>query len=407
MKICLLSDLHLFSNEIGGSWAEDSFKIFQEELLPKVAEEKPDLIFFLGDILDPLSGKRTPRWPSGDEINERFVSALATMNLNNLYSLRGNHDYFEPLQNIEMMGGPKLVKDEWLKVEDNAFYFFSTRYPNPEKAEKDLGNIPEIRAAHKFLLMHETVNIPGEKRLSNTILKRISDRFEFIFNGHEHAYSKAFENIYCLSSALPWRPKYDSNNYEITWDTNEKEPNFIERGSNIHGFYLFDTENNELEFLPISRDVKIATAQLNFKNIPATNVRDKLIKLSDVLKRHVEQNRTVVRVYLQGTLREGDERIDIGLTDIEREYYGGFYEGYSKKVIHATDLQGGGSYLDKEDLKYLSVEDALDQLEKEIPEIRGFYEEISDLIERKTFKGDQLIKRIEEIELFDEEENAK
>ncbi len=50
--------------------------------------------------------------------------------------------------------------------------------------------------------------------------------------------------------------------------------------------------------------------------------------------------------------------------------------------------------MSKEDLRYISVEDALKQLEPEEPKIREFYEEVYDLIEKKTFDGEALIERI-------------
>ncbi|MCD5390953.1 hypothetical protein LR007_03725 [candidate division NPL-UPA2 bacterium] len=46
------------SSEIGENWPEDSFVIFKEKILPKVREEKPDVIIFLGDTSDPLSGMK-------------------------------------------------------------------------------------------------------------------------------------------------------------------------------------------------------------------------------------------------------------------------------------------------------------------------------------------------------------
>lgn len=406
MKVCLLADLHLFSTEIGGEWSEDSFNIFRDDILPKIKQINPDLTIFLGDILDPSSGERTPRWPSGDEINEKFVTSLENADHDSFYALKGNHDYLEPLRNIEQMGGPKLINDEWLKAEDNAFYFFTSRYPNSKKAANDLDNIPNIEASNKFLIMHETVSISGEGKIDDEIINRLSERFDAIFNGHQHAYSEPQDNLYCLSSALPWRPKYGSSNYEITWEVGgeeENEPNFNVRSENIHGIYLYHTTKEKLEFIPVDRKIEIATARLDLTDVSAAEVRSQLLTLADKLKQKVEQEKTVVRVYLQGSLQEGEERIDIGLTDIERDHFGDFYEGPSKNVIHASDLQGGGAYLEKEDLQYLSVERALDKIEERFSDIQPFYDEVKDIIEQKTFQSDQLVQQIEESKLLEEE----
>ena len=399
MKICFIADIHLFSEEIGGNWSEDSFTIFKDKILPKLKEEGPEAIIFLGDLLDPHSGKTDPRWPKGDEVSRRFVKALKKTQLKNIFALLGNHDYLEPLKNISEMGGPKLIEDDWYVFEDIsgniAIYFFSSRYPNIKKASDDLMAIPDIDAKTKILLMHENLGIRGAENIPKDVMEEVSKRFDIVLNGHQHVYQKPYPNVWCLSSTLPWRPGHESSDIEIFWNVlDEGDDPEIRKTGGKFGFYILDTDKRNLNFLPIDMNIKIIIAKLFFSNSPATLVRDRLIQLSKLLSDNFEPENSVIRVYLEGTLKEGDERIDVGFSGIEKNYYSDFYDGRSRNVLRVEKLKGGGAYLNKEDLKYVSVDDALKQLESEVPKIRDFYKEVYDLIEKKTFDSGVLIERI-------------
>ena len=403
MKICIIADTHLFSTEIGGNWPEDSFLIFKEKILPKVKEEKPDTVIFLGDILDPHSGRSTPRWPKGDEVSGKFVDALKRANIKNSYALKGNHDYSEPLRNISEMGGPKFIDDNWLKLGDAAFYFFSSRYPNLQKAIYDVKLIPDTNAKNKILFLHENVSIKGADNIPKDVMEDVSKRFDMIFNGHQHVYDQPYNNVWCLSSTLPWRPGYGNSDIEIIWEGEEPE---IKDNENRFGFYLVDVDRKHLKFIPVDIGLKIIIARLRFSNATATEVRDRLIKLSKLLTEKFDIKKCILRVYLEGTLKEGNERIDVGFSDIENRYYSNTYEGRSRKILRVENLKGGGAYLSKEDLRYISVEDALEQIEAEVPKIRDFYKEVYDIIEKKTFDGDALIERIKNSKVLGEENDV-
>lgn len=391
MKICLIADTHLFSSEIGGNWSEDSFTIFEKKILPKIKNEKADGVIFLGDTLDPHSGKSDPRWPRGDEASGRFVEALKKANIKNAYALRGNHDYIEPLRNISDMGGPQFIDNDWLTIEDTAFYFFSSRYPNLQKAIDELKSIPDTDAKTKILLLHENLSIRGADNIPKDVMKKVSKRFDMIINGHQHVYQQPYDNVWCLASALPWRPGYEKSDIEIILENDEPK---IKENENKFGFYILDIDKKNLNFISVDLGVKIATTKLHFLDAPATEVRERLIKLSGFLSKNTIPENTIIRVYLEGTLKEGDERIDVGFSDIEKKYYSNFYDSGSRNILRVENLKGGGAYLSKEDLKYISVEDALKQLEPEEPKIREFYEEVYDIIEKKTFDGEALIERI-------------
>lgn len=395
MNICLIADLHLFSSEIGGNWAEDSFEIFKSKILPAIEKEKPVATIFLGDILDPHSGRTDPRWPRGDAASRKFVGVLKESKIKKFYALKGNHDYTEPLKVMSEMGGPEFIDDGWLGIGNAAFYFFSSRYPNLQKAIDDLRSIPNpnIKAENKILLMHENVSVGGVENIPKDVMKEISKKFDLILNGHEHVYRNPYKRVYCLSSALPWRPGYDNCDIEITWKFENDKPEIKEKG-NSFGFWILNTEQMDPKFIPVNLGIKIAMARLCFSNAPSEVVRQRLREFPNILSAELKPEKTILRVYLEGTLKEGDERIDVGFSNIEERCYSNFYEGRSRDILRVEKLKGGGPYLSKESLRYLSVEEALKQLEREIPKIREFYEEIRDLIEKKSLDKDTLIERI-------------
>jgi len=405
MKVCLVADPHLFSSEIGGNWPEDSFLIFKDKILPKVKNEKPDVTILLGDILDPHSGRTDPRWPRGDEVSYRFVEAFKGSGIKNAYALRGNHDYVEALRNISQMGGPNFIENDWLLLGDTGFYFFSSRYPDLQKAMDDLQRIPDAQTdvKNKVLLIHENLCIRGAENIPEGVMTRISQKFDIIFNGHEHVYHRPYKNIWCLPSVLPWRVGSENSDVEIIWLNEEPQ---VKENENKFSFFLFDTDTQELKSVSVGIGIKIMVARLCFLNTPATKVRERLVKLSELLHDLGNPEKTIVRVYLEGTLREGDERIDVGFSDIETRYYADFYERRTKNILRLEGIRGGGAYLSKEDLRYLSVEDALKRLESDVPKIKLFYDEVHDLIERKSFDGDTLIDRVKSSRALEEKDEA-
>jgi hypothetical protein len=277
--------------------------------------------------------------------------------------------------------------------------FFSSRYPNIQKAAEDLRSVPTARARKKVLLMHENVSIEGAENLPRYVMSELSERFDIVLNGHEHIYRNPYPNVYCLSAVLPWRPGFGNSDIEISWKHDQPE---IKRNEGRFGFYILDTTKMDLRFVPVDLGIKILSVKLSLSDAPAVTVRDRLVELSGLLSQFGPPENTIVRVYLEGTLKEGDERIDVGFCELERRYYSNYYEGGSKTILRVESLKGGGAYLSKEELKYISVEEALRQLEGEIPGIREFYEEVYDLIERKTFDTGALIERIKNSKILGE-----
>lgn len=393
MRISILSDLHLFSTDIGGRWNEQSFEIFKEIIIPELMNRNPDMIIFLGDIIDPGSGRIEPRWSKGDGLNELFVKVFRENNIIHAYALKGNHDYVEPLRNISDMHGPKFIDDDWVINDDVGLYFFSSRYPDIERGTRDITLIPEIHGEgvnRKILLMHENLTIPdSDENISLSVMREVNAKFDIILNGHQHREEHIPNtNIWCLSSCLPWRVNMDT--CDVIIDSNLK----INRMKPRHGFYILETDNMNLDFIPINTGIKTVIAKIIFHDADASEVREKLKNLSELIHTEFSPMNTIVRVYLEGTLKKGTERIDIGFKDL-RKYFIDFYEG-NKDIIKIDNLIGGGAYLSKTEITLPTVKDAIKYLSKKYPEIGDFYKEIEDLLEKKSLDRDTLVERIKQ-----------
>ncbi len=386
-----MADTHLFSSEIGGNWVEESYRVFKDIILEDLIKKHPEALIFMGDTLDPHSGRSDPRWPRGDEASGKLIESLKELGINGIYALKGNHDYEEPMKLMARAGSPVFINNDWLKLDDTAFYFFTSRYPDLGRAEQDLRTIPDFKAKHKILLMHENICIEAAENLSKKVMGEIADRFDLVLNGHEHAAKKPYNNVYCLSSTLPWRAGYGNSDLEVHWGK-QKEPE-IKENANKFGYWLLDTLSLHLDFVPVDISIKIAVVRLSFSDSPVSDVRRKIIKISEILSSRYDPQRVIVRICLDGTLKEGDERIDVGFSELGEKYYSQFYEG-TGDVFNMSDLKGGGAYLSKEDLSFVSIEDAVKKLKSEIPDIEEFYREVYDLIEKKSLDTETLIDRI-------------
>lgn len=388
----MIPDLHLFSSKIGGNWSKDSFTIFIEKFLPRMKQENPDMIVFLGDTLDPGNLK----WDEGDAKSILFVDAIKSINMEHIYSLLGNHERKAPLDAISKMGGPKFIDDKWIDFKDKGigFYFFSTRYEYRHNMQKVIYDMRSIEENHlvktKILFMHDGLSIIGEKNnIPEDIMTDISKNFDAIFNGHQHFYEEYDDNIWCLDSALPWRvtlrgtKKIDLNQANIidAWDYGPESPIFIYDGANLetakdkyrnrYGFYIFDTEKRKLDHINIDIGIDIVNIRLIYNNASADLINSQLMEIYNKLEK--DKQKTIVRLYLEGTLREG-ERIDLDI--IKNDYYYKFYEEKNENIVNTKKLKIKDMDFSEENLgNFVSIEDALTILERERPYIKIKWED--------------------------------
>ena len=341
MKICFVSNLHLFS-EIGGNWPEDSFRIFTEKILPAIKENNPDAVIFMGNIIAPPSGLPDSDGKIIAERNARFVDSLKNADIKNTFSLKGKNNTPESLMAISEMGGPKFVHNEWIKFGDIACYFFSSRYPNIQSAEHDLELIPLSDADTTILLMHENILMPlPEKNLNWDILDRISKNFDIIINSCGEY--RAFPNVWDLPPSLPGSMGYSKNAIEIDWREGE-EPEII-RQENKFGIHFFDSQKKSLEFFPIDIGIKFVFAHLSFQKTPATLVRKRLVRLSELISEMVDPKSTILRINCSGYLISNTARLvnnkwiwdmkeeNVGWSNIQSEYFQNFYNGSNRDLF--------------------------------------------------------------------------
>src|SRR5262249_15268069 len=112
MKVALLADLHLGSKAISdGKW---KFQALERTIAPKLRDLKVTHLIFPGDTLDfaPGASKRNTERPQQLQL---AVDILQNLGLPS-YLLLGNHDDEESCGFFERMGGPKVVRDDWIEL---------------------------------------------------------------------------------------------------------------------------------------------------------------------------------------------------------------------------------------------------------------------------------------------------
>lgn len=410
MKIALLADPHLFSGDIGGNWSEDSFQIFKRELLTSLKQQKPDICILLGDILDP---KGNISWAKGNYFEIQFVNMMKELKKEldiNVLMLQGNHkgDRKEILRNINEMGGPTFIDNEWFSYKDVDIYFFSSRvYQNIETIIDELKAIPLSPNDKniKILLMHEVLSIGNNKvRIpKDFMIEYISPRYNAIFNGHQHFDNKYFNNIWCLDSALPNKISrkstknidYNQSSIENAWDQELESPILTYDGSNLdviknkyknrYGFYIYDTNNmrEDPKRFPIDIGIDILNIRLEFKDAPVELIREILIDIYNKLEKDKfeKNNKVIVRIYCEGTLRQGDKKEDIGIRKIEKKY-SIFYD----RIIDIENLIGMNEeeIFNRDNLKSVSKEDSIKKMEKNYPFAGDFIREMGSLLTQNS-----------------------
>ncbi|MDI6806648.1 MAG: hypothetical protein QMD14_02415 [Candidatus Aenigmarchaeota archaeon] len=381
MKAALIGNGHLRSYEIGGDWQNESTRLFTRRILPELSDVEPDVTIFLGDIYYVSSGEADVK----EEYVNEFVASLKTFDLaKNAYILKGNQDKVEVLKRIEELGGPKFADEGWIISDDSTFYFFHSRYDN-RKAIEDLERIQEQDFGNlkKYLLVHENPEV------IQWISKNIYQKYDAVFNGHFHHYSQR-KNIFNIGPALPLRPERDFWDVKLTWPADKEEPMIEESGPN-YGFYLVNTvaaidSPDFIKFKPVDIRKKLTIVEIYSDNFSTSEIDVRVRKVHDLLKKIYSPKDTIVRVYLEGNLKKGEEKRNLNLEEL-KELYSDFYEG--RRDLFRTDGLVSAGY---ERLGFRSREEALEEVEEvHGKEMRRFIEDLIPILDRATFPRDRAL----------------
>ncbi|MFA5412722.1 MAG: metallophosphoesterase [Candidatus Micrarchaeia archaeon] len=283
MKIAVIADTHVGYPR----FYEDSFT--QAEAAFRDADEKADVILFLGDLYDT-------RVPSL-QILGRTISFFRSIK-KPIYAIHGNHERrskgaLNPVGLLEKAGAINHLNFSSAIFEKNGEKIFIAGMGNvpDDLAKTGLERLKEkiqIPPAHfSILMLHQSVSefVFGENLLSIDDVGRLG--FDLVLNGHIHA-RKEVPGFLIPGSTV------------ITQLTKEE--------TNPRGYYLYDTNAKKHEFIPIPCR-KFLLEELEFRDAKLNEVQARAAELSTRLRR--ENPDAIIRIILKGTLERGIRASDV------------------------------------------------------------------------------------------------
>src|SRR5260370_3330637 len=115
MKLAIIADLHLGSKDIGdGRWKQSGL---QEVVIPALRQHQVQHIIFAGDTLD-FQGSSSSSADKPQLLRYAVDQLVGTSA--KTFLLMGNHDDVESCQFFQYMGGPRIVRDGWVPLHDQA-----------------------------------------------------------------------------------------------------------------------------------------------------------------------------------------------------------------------------------------------------------------------------------------------
>ncbi len=283
MKVAVIADTHVGYPR----FYEDSFT--QAEAAFRDADEKADIILFLGDLYDT-------RVPSL-QILGRTISFFRSIK-KPIYAIHGNHERrskgaLNPVGLLEKAGAINHLNFSSAIFEKDGEKIFIAGMGNvPDdlaKAglEKLKGTIQIPQAHLSILMLHQSVSefVFGENLLSMDDMERLG--YDLVLNGHIHARKEAPGFLIPGSTVITQLTK------------EETQP---------RGYYLYDTNERKHEFIPIPCR-KFLLEELEFRDAKPSEVQEKAGELSARLRR--ENPEAIIRIILKGTLEKGIRVSDV------------------------------------------------------------------------------------------------
>lgn len=336
MKIAFISDLHLGFGK--GERREDSFKqAFQA--LELALKNEAELVVLAGDLFDAaIPSPET--WHDAFELFEKIkpLRKTATKTFIELFDREGKkiaeHSLNEvPLLSIhgthEFRGKDYRNALEVLKASNNIIYLHAMKARISINSETiavfGLGGVPERKARDvlhywkplpekglkNILVMHQSIKefLPfADEAIASIALEDLPKGFELIVNGHLHWHKEMRlnkEQLFLLpgSTIITQMKKLESEQKK--------------------GFYLFDSETNELKLIELPLQRTLFYKKIDLKNaLPKEAVAQARAFIESCLKENRQALKPLIRIKLSGSLAEGFHSGDVSLNELTEEFGG-------------------------------------------------------------------------------------
>ena len=271
MKICLLGDTHFGVRNDSKSFHNYYEKFYSELFFPYLSEHGITNIIQLGDLFDR---RKYVNFLTLSESKRYFFDKLKEHNLD-MIALLGNHDIFwkeslsinspelllSDYSNIHIVHNPETITIKGTTIDFIPWICKENETSVLEFINKTSSN---ICVGHFELAGFDMMKgIPNHDGKDSNFLKR----YTHVFSGHYHT-SSSKGNISYLGTP-----------YQLTW---------IDYGD-PKGFYIFDTDTNELEFIQNTYEMFVKYYYNESKEDPraidTSFMEDKIVKLVVVDKK--------------------------------------------------------------------------------------------------------------------------
>ena len=263
MKIALLTDTHYGARK-GSKIFHDYFqKFFDDVFFPVLEERKIKNVIHLGDSFD--NRKSVDFWAlnwAKEHVYEKFKKLNTKV-----YTIVGNHDvYYKNTNEVNAVDSLLTSYDNVIRfssateVDIDGFKTLLLPWICQDNYEDTIDVIKKskLKTAFGHLELNGFVATHGYT-MENGMDKSIFDKFDCVFSGHFHTRSNDGKIFYL------------GNTYQMFWnDCNDKR-----------GFYIFDTETYELEYIlnPYTIFEKVYYDDTNAKLFDARHLKDKIVKV--------------------------------------------------------------------------------------------------------------------------------
>jgi hypothetical protein len=301
MKLAIIADLHLGSKEVqDGRWKE---RALREVIVPELRRREITHIIFAGDTLDfqPDASRFSPERP------ELLQSAAAQLTGVPSFLLMGNHDDVESCNFFQVLGGPRLVQDDWIALDGNVGAYLMRPRQDTGRACSALKNLDVSRFQSRILVLHEDLTVFQDQEF----LDLVHARFHLAVNGHNHVYRQVGASAYLLPACLPWKARLESRADITITSTADGQCQVEEPKPCPWGFLVVDPELRP-EFVPISCGVALVICKIQ---AASSSLEGVIRETLERLLARPDPERLVVRAYV-------DPRVPADLESALKASYG-------------------------------------------------------------------------------------
>jgi hypothetical protein len=255
MNLAILADLHLGSKDIGdGRWKE---RALREVVVPALRDHHVTHIIFAGDTLDFQGTSSTS--PEKPKLLACAVEQFKTTSAQS-FLLIGNHDDVQTCTFFEHMGGPRVVRDDWVQLDNKSGAYLMAPRQDTFQARSAVDELDVSHFDSRILVLHEDLEIFHDEGF----LSRAREKFQLIVNGHIHVFRPVRDGVYLLPACLPWKARLESQ-CDMTLNSGPDGTMTVEKGNSVPWGFVIVGGDFRPQFIPIASGVKLVICKIEAK----------------------------------------------------------------------------------------------------------------------------------------------